>query len=93
MSNLGTIRVRFTALIITGLLLAALAGLGCALLFGLTTPAEMRLPRTGLYLGSFMAAMLLATGVYFFHYFSGLKKNHGTGLEQRQQQHPNRKRH
>ena len=87
MSNLGTIRVRFTALIITGLLLAALAGLGCALLFGLTTPAEMRQPQTGLYLGSFMAAMLLATGVYFFHYFSGLKKNHGTGLEQRQQQH------
>ena len=86
MSNLGTIRVRFTALIITGLLLAALAGLGCALLFGLTTPAEMRLPRTGLYLGSFMAAMLLTTGVYFFRYFSGLKKNHGTGLEQRQQQ-------
>ena len=86
MSNLKTIRVRFTALIITGLLLASLAGLASAMLFGLATPAELRLSRTGIYLASFMTAILLTTGIYFSIYFSGLKKIHGTGLEQRQQQ-------
>ena len=86
MSNLRTIRVRFTALIITGLLLASLAGRASALLFGLATPAELRLSQTGMYLASFMTAILLTTGIYFSRYFSSLKKIHGTGLEQRQQQ-------
>ena len=86
MSNLNTIRARFTALIITGLLLASLAGLASALLFGLATPAELRLPWTGLYLATFMVAILAAAGVYFSWYFNSLMGCRGNGLEQRQQQ-------
>jgi diguanylate cyclase (GGDEF)-like protein/PAS domain S-box-containing protein len=85
-SNFNTIRARFTALIITGLLLASLAGLASALLFGLATQAELRLPWTGLYLATFMVAILAAAGIYFSRYFNTLISCRGNGLEQRQHQ-------
>jgi diguanylate cyclase (GGDEF)-like protein/PAS domain S-box-containing protein len=84
-NNLRTIRLRFTALIISGLLMAALAGLASALLFGLASPAELLQPRSGLYLGALLATTLCIAGIHFSSYFSNLSKSGGAGLEQRRQ--------
>jgi hypothetical protein len=85
-SNLRTIRLRFTALIISGLLMAALAGLASALLFGLASPAELLRPRSALFLGALLATTLCIAGIHFSSYFSNLSKSGGAGLEQRRQQ-------
>ncbi|MEN8108082.1 MAG: EAL domain-containing protein [Pseudomonadota bacterium] len=86
MSQLRTIRTRFTALIITGLLLASLAGLASALLFELVTPAELLPAPTRLILSSFLGLVLLGAILYFSSYFSNLRDSNGTALAPRQQQ-------
>ena len=89
LSELKSIRARFTALILTGLLLVPLAGLASALLFGLIATSELRSPRTLGLLAVFMATTMLWAFSYFYHYFSPLsdwsRKAPATCLTARQQ--------
>ena len=72
LSDLKGIRARFISLIILGLLLAPLAGLVCALLFGLITPTELRADRTIVILSAFVAIMACWAYIHFSRYFSPL---------------------
>ncbi|MGD2056792.1 MAG: EAL domain-containing protein [Gammaproteobacteria bacterium] len=72
LSELKRIRIRFTALILIGLLLASLAGLASALLFGLITPAELAPVRTQAILATFIIATTLWALIHFSRYFSPL---------------------
>jgi len=87
--ELKRIRVRFIALVITGLLLASIAGLASALLFGLITPDELRHDRTLVILGTFIFTIMLWALVYFSRYFSPLsdwtRRRPGADLPVRQQ--------
>jgi diguanylate cyclase (GGDEF)-like protein/PAS domain S-box-containing protein len=89
LSELKSIRIRFTALIVTGLLLAPLAGLASALLFGLIGPADLDSARTLAILGAFVAASTLWALFYFSSYFSPLSdwvgRRPGAALPARQQ--------
>jgi diguanylate cyclase (GGDEF)-like protein/PAS domain S-box-containing protein len=89
LSELIRIRARFTALIITGLLLATLAGLGSALLFGLISSSELRSLHTWSILTLFMSSIVLWAFTYFYHYFSPLndwsRQKPGGCLTERQQ--------
>jgi diguanylate cyclase (GGDEF)-like protein/PAS domain S-box-containing protein len=89
LSELKSIRIRFTALIVIGLLLAPLAGLASALLFGLIGPGDLYSPRTPIILGAFVAASALWALFYFSSYFSPLSdwtgRRPGAALPARQQ--------
>ncbi|MGD2137743.1 MAG: EAL domain-containing protein [Gammaproteobacteria bacterium] len=69
LSELDNIRSRFIALILVGLLLASLAGMASALLFGLVSPAELRTPRPLLLLTAFIAIMTGWAYRHFSRYF------------------------
>ncbi len=90
LSELKTIQTRFTALIITGLLLAPIAGLVSAVLFGLITPEELGDPQTAAILASFVLGTTLWSYAYFSSFFNNLggfsRQRPGTGLSIRQQQ-------
>jgi len=89
LSELKSIRVRFTALILTGLLLAPLAGLASALLFGLIAVDDLAAARTLLILTAFVVVSALWALFYFSRYFSPLSdwvgRQPGTALPTRQQ--------
>ncbi len=70
MSQLNSIRSRFLLLILVGLLIAPLAGLSSALLYGLIGAAELQAPRTLLYIGLLTAAFITGAMFYFSRYFS-----------------------
>ncbi len=72
LSELKGIRTRFTALIVTGLLLAPLVGLASALLFGLIGPGDLHSHRTPTILGAFVATSALWAVFYFTSYFNPL---------------------
>jgi len=72
LSELKGIRARFISLIISGLLLAPLAGLVSALLFGLVTPAELQAERTIVVLATFVGIMACWAYIHFSRYFSPL---------------------
>jgi len=76
-SEISGIRARFLFLIITGLLLAPLAGLASALLFGLITPDELRVARTLLIMTGFVFTMAGWAYLHFSRYFSPLAKTRG----------------
>ena len=76
LSELKAIRTRFLSLIITGLLLAPLAGLVGALLFGLVTPAELQAERTMVILGTFIGITACWAYIHFSRYFSPLSQGH-----------------
>jgi diguanylate cyclase (GGDEF)-like protein/PAS domain S-box-containing protein len=77
-------------LIITGLLLAPIAGLVSAVLFGLITPEELGDPQTAVILASFVLGTTLWSYAYFSSYFNNLEdfsqQRPGAGLTARQQQ-------
>ena len=77
LSELKGIRTRFISLILIGLLLAPLAGLVTALLFGLVTPAELQARRTVILLGTFIALMAGWAYLHFSRYFSPLTSSRG----------------
>ncbi|MDH3901118.1 MAG: PAS domain S-box protein, partial [Gammaproteobacteria bacterium] len=89
LSELKSIRVRFTALILTGLLLAPLAGLASALLFGLIAVGDLSTARAPAVLATFVAASTLWALFYFSSYFSPLSdwlgRRPGAALPTRQQ--------
>jgi diguanylate cyclase (GGDEF)-like protein/PAS domain S-box-containing protein len=72
LSNIKWIRARFTALIVTGLLLVPLAGLTSAQLFGLLRASELANVRTQLLLAAFLSATLFWAFRHFYNYFSPL---------------------
>jgi diguanylate cyclase (GGDEF)-like protein/PAS domain S-box-containing protein len=88
LSELKIIRSRFITPIIIGLLLAPLAGLGSALLFGLVSLRELQSPRALLILASFVAAMVGWACIYYSRYFRHIEEPLGrrelTGPQQRQ---------
>jgi diguanylate cyclase (GGDEF)-like protein/PAS domain S-box-containing protein len=75
LSELKSIRARFITLIITGLLLAPLAGLASALLFGLITPAELQSHDTLAILGAFIGSMVVWAYFHFSRYFKPLAES------------------
>ncbi len=77
LSELKGIRTRFISLILTSLLLAPLAGLVTALLFGLATPAELQASRTVIVLAAFTTLMAGWAYLHFSRYFSPLTKSRG----------------
>ena len=77
LSELKGIRTRFLSLIIMGLLLAPLAGLVSALLFGLVTPAELLGERTLIILGTFIGLTACWAYIHFSRYFSPLSYSKG----------------
>jgi diguanylate cyclase (GGDEF)-like protein/PAS domain S-box-containing protein len=89
LSELKNIRARFTALIITGLLLVPLAGLASAELFGLIRASELQTLRTQVILAIFLTATVLCAFIYFYNYFSPLsdwmRHRPGACLTSRQQ--------
>ena len=78
LSEIKGIRTRFISLIIVGLLLAPLAGLVCALLFGLITAEELRSDRTLVILAAFVTLMASWAYIHFSSYFSPLSKSRGS---------------
>ena len=70
LSNLAGIRARFLSLIILGLLLAPLAGMVSALLFGLISAEELRHSRTIIILTVFVGLIAIWAYTYFSRYFS-----------------------
>jgi PAS domain S-box-containing protein len=74
LNQLDGIRARLIALIITGLLLAPLAGLASAVLFGLITTAELQSLRTLATLTGFVGLITCLAFVHFSRYF----RNQGT---------------
>ncbi len=89
LSELKNIRARFTALIITGLLLVPLAGLASAQLFGLVRASELQTLRMQVMLAVFLAATVLCAFIYFYNYFNPLsdwiRRRPGSCLNSRQQ--------
>ena len=77
LSELKGIRARFISLIITGILLAPLAGLVSALLFGLVTLSELQAERTIVILGTFVGIMACWAYIHFSRYFSPLSYSKG----------------
>lgn len=75
LSELKRIRLRFTGLILTGLLLASLAGLTSALLFGLITPAELQSRQNIGILAGFVALMACWAYFNFSRYFNPLRES------------------
>jgi diguanylate cyclase (GGDEF)-like protein/PAS domain S-box-containing protein len=70
LSDLKGIRARFISLIILGLLLAPVAGMVSALLFGLISPEELRNSRTLVILTVFVGIIAIWAHTYFSRYFS-----------------------
>jgi diguanylate cyclase (GGDEF)-like protein/PAS domain S-box-containing protein len=89
LSELKSIRVRFIALILGGLLLAPLAGLASALLFGLIGVNDLETPHTPALLTGFVATSILWALFYFSRYFNPLsdwaRHRPGAALPARQQ--------
>jgi diguanylate cyclase (GGDEF)-like protein/PAS domain S-box-containing protein len=89
LTELKSIRFRFTALILTGLLLAPLAGLASALLFGLITVHDLGATHAPVVLAVFVAASALWAFFYFSSYFNPLNDwsrcRPGAALPSRQQ--------
>jgi diguanylate cyclase (GGDEF)-like protein/PAS domain S-box-containing protein len=89
LSEIKNIRARFTALIISALLLVPLAGLAGAELFGLVSLAELRTLRIQAILGLLVVATALCASIYFYNYFSPLsdwaRHRPGACLTSRQQ--------
>ena len=77
-NQLNGIRARLIALIITGLLLAPLAGLAGAVLFGLITAAELGSLRTLATLSGFVGLVTCLAYVHFSRYFSNQGVRPGT---------------
>jgi diguanylate cyclase (GGDEF)-like protein/PAS domain S-box-containing protein len=78
LSDIKGIRARFISLIITGLLLAPLAGMVSALLFGLISPEELRNSRTLIILSVFVGIIAVWAYTYFSRYFSPIPQRHNT---------------
>jgi diguanylate cyclase (GGDEF)-like protein/PAS domain S-box-containing protein len=72
LSELRSIRARFAALIVTGLMLAPLTGIGSARLFGLISATEFASPRTLGLIAPFVCLTVLWAFAYFYNYFSPL---------------------
>ena len=89
LSELKSIRTRFTALIITGLLFASLAGLASTLLLGLIRASELHNLRAFTILPAFVMGTVLWAFTYFYQYFSPLsdwsRHRPGTCVTTRQQ--------
>lgn len=75
LSELKRIRLRFTGLILIGLLLAPLAGLTSALLFGLIAPAELQSRQSIAILAGFVALIACWAYYYFSRYFNPLSES------------------
>ena len=78
LNQLNGIRTRLIALIITGLLLAPLAGLASAVLFGLISAGELQSLRTLATLAGFVGLVTCLAFVHFSRYFSNRGTRHGT---------------
>ena len=72
LSQLNRIRTRFLTLILVGLLIAPLAGIASALLYGLIDADELQAGRTLVILGGFIALVVALAAYYFSSYFSRL---------------------
>ncbi len=79
LTELYRIRSRCITLILIGLLLAPLAGMAVAVLFGLVTPEQLQRPRTLAVLGSFVGLLCCGAVFHFYRYFSPLSKIIGAG--------------
>jgi diguanylate cyclase (GGDEF)-like protein/PAS domain S-box-containing protein len=79
LTELDRIRSRFITLILIGLLLAPLAGMAVAVLFGLVAPEQLQKPRTLAVLGAFMVLLCSWAAFHFYRYFSPLSKIIGAG--------------
>jgi hypothetical protein len=77
LNQLNGIRARLIALIITGLLLAPLAGLASAMLFGLITAAELQSLRTLATLAGFAGLVTCLAFLHFSRYFRNRGPGHG----------------
>jgi len=75
LSDLNSIRRRFIALIIFGLVIAPLAGLATAQLFGIVTLPELQTTRTLLILAGFVVTVSGWGYLHFSRYFSKLPNN------------------
>ena len=84
MSDLKTIRRRFISLICIGLLIAPLAGLSTALLFGFILPEDLYNTRTLLILAGFVGLVSALAYVNFSNYFKNLPDLIGDGMEARE---------
>ncbi|MGD8874808.1 MAG: hypothetical protein PVH38_06615, partial [Gammaproteobacteria bacterium] len=88
LNQLNGIRARLVVLITTGLLLAPLAGLASAVLFGLIAAAELQSLRTFAILSGFVGLVTCLAGFHFSRYFrspdAGLRAT-STGLSDPQQ--------
>ena len=71
--------MRFLFLILTGLLIAPLAGLGTAMLYELASLDELQTPRALLVMGLFLTTFITLACVYFYRYFSPLTEYTGQG--------------
>ena len=69
LNQLNGIRARLVVLITTGLLLAPLAGLASAVLFGLIAAAELQSLRTFAILSGFVGLVTCLAGFHFSRYF------------------------
>jgi diguanylate cyclase (GGDEF)-like protein/PAS domain S-box-containing protein len=78
-TELYRIRSRFIALILIGLLLAPLAGMTIALLFGLVALENLLYPRMLIVLGSFVTVVCSGAAYHFYRYFSPLSAFLGDG--------------
>ncbi len=76
LSDLSGIRARFISLIIIGLLMAPLAGMVSALLFGLISPEDLRNSRTLVILTVFVGIIVAWAYTYFSRYFSPIPYAH-----------------
>jgi len=76
LNQLNGIRARLVVLITTGLLLAPLAGLAGAVLFGLISPVELQSLHTLVILSGFVGLVTCLAGFHFSRYF----RSPGTGL-------------
>jgi uncharacterized RDD family membrane protein YckC len=74
LNDLKIIRRRFIALIITGLVIAPLAGLATALLFGSITRQDLQNTDTLLILAGFVVTVSGLGYLHFTRYFSNLPK-------------------
>ncbi len=75
LNDLKIIRRRFIALIIVGLVLAPLAGLAAALLFGIISPQDLQSTRNMLILTGFIVAVSGWAYLFFSLYFKNLPEN------------------
>ena len=79
LTELYRIRSRFITLILIGLLLAPLAGMAIALLFGLVALDVLQKPQVLAALGGFAALACAGAAYHFYRYFSPLSVFSGVG--------------